>query len=117
MKSVKFISTHTPLVLNDGTEWRPSAALVAEYVRLYPGVDVKQQFNEMRAWCLSNPKKRKTHRGIKRFVNSWLSGEQDKASRVRRYPADNRKTSTADYMQQTSGWYKESEGGDKNVAR
>lgn len=36
------------LILNDGTEWKPNAALVAEYVRLYPNVDVKQQFNEMR---------------------------------------------------------------------
>lgn len=66
------------LILNDGSEWRPTEALFAEYVRLYPNVDVKQQFNEMRGWCLSNPKKRKTKRGITRFVNSWLSREQDK---------------------------------------
>lgn len=69
------------LILNDGTEWKPSAALVAEYVRLYPNVDVKQQFNEMRSWCLSNPKKRKTKRGITRFVNSWLGREQDRGYR------------------------------------
>ncbi|MEH2957800.1 phage replisome organizer N-terminal domain-containing protein [Candidatus Merdisoma sp. JLR.KK006] len=66
------------LLLNDGTEWRPTEALFAEYVRLYPKVDVKQQFNEMRCWCLSNPQKRKTKKGIKRFVNSWLAREQDK---------------------------------------
>lgn len=69
------------LILNDGSEWRPSEALFAEYVRLYPNVDVKQQFNEMRGWCISNPPKRKTRRGITRFVNSWLSKEQDKGSR------------------------------------
>lgn len=66
------------LILNDGSEWRPTSALFAEYVRLYPNVDVKQQFNVMRSWCLSNPKKRKTKRGITRFVNSWLAREQDK---------------------------------------
>ena len=66
------------LILNDGSEWRPTEALFAEYVRLYPNVDVKQQFNVMRGWCISNPKKRKTRRGITRFVNSWLSKEQDK---------------------------------------
>lgn len=66
------------VILNDGTEWRPDQALFAEYVRLYPNVDVKQQFNEMRGWCLSNPAKRKTPRGIKRFVNGWLSREQDR---------------------------------------
>lgn len=74
------------LVLNDGSKWRPTEALFAEYVRLYPNVDVKQQFNVMRSWCLSNPKKRKTRRGITRFVNSWLAREQDKGYRR---PADN----------------------------
>lgn len=66
------------LVLNDGMEWRPTEALFAEYVRLYPNVDVKQQFNVMRGWCISNPKKRKTRRGITKFVNTWLAKEQDK---------------------------------------
>ena len=61
------------VILNDGTEWRPDQALFAEYVRLYPNVDVKQQFNEMRGWCLSNRAKRKTRKGVKRFVNYWLS--------------------------------------------
>lgn len=65
------------LILNDRTEWRPTQALFAEYVRLYPNVDVKQQFNEMRGWCISNPAKCKTRRGIKRFVNGWLAREQD----------------------------------------
>lgn len=69
------------VILNDGTEWRPDQALFAEYVRLYPNVDVKQQFNEMRGWCLSNPAKRKTKRGITRFVNSWLSRQQDRGAK------------------------------------
>lgn len=69
------------LILNDGSEWRPTEALFAEYVRLYPNVNVNQQFCVMRSWCLSNPKKRKTKRGITRFVNSWLAREQDKGYR------------------------------------
>ena len=69
------------LILNDGSEWKPTEALFAEYVRLYPNVDVKQQFNEMRGWCLSNPAKRKTRRGITRFVNSWLSRQQDRGAK------------------------------------
>lgn len=66
------------VILNDGTEWRPDKALFAEYVRLYPNVDVERQFNEMRGWCISNPSKRKTMRGVKRFVNGWLSRAQDR---------------------------------------
>ncbi len=81
------------LVLNDDSEWRPSESLFAEYVRLYPNVDVKQQFNVMRAWCISNRPKRKTRRGITRFVNSWLAREQDKGYRP---PNNNQNSSQND---------------------
>lgn len=69
--------------LNDGTEWECSVDDYEEYIRLYPAVDVKKAFRDMRAWSLSNPSKRKTHRGIRRFVNSWLSKEQDKPENQR----------------------------------
>ena len=68
------------IILNDGSEWCPSKSLYAEYVRLYENVDIKQQFRAMRAWCISNPKKRKTKGGVTRFVNNWLMKEQDKGS-------------------------------------
>ena len=64
--------------LNDGSDWRPTMTLYAEYVRLYPNVDVKQQFRAMRAWCLANPTKQKTRRGIKKFVGGWLDREQNR---------------------------------------
>lgn len=66
-----------PITLNDGTEWKCPLADYEEYSRLYPGVDIDNAFREMRAWCNSNPTKRKTARGIKRFVNGWLSRQQD----------------------------------------
>lgn len=66
-----------PITLNDGTEWMCPLADYEEYKRLYPAVDIDNAFREMRAWCNSNPTKRKTSRGIKRFVNGWLSRQQD----------------------------------------
>lgn len=63
--------------LNTGEEWRPTISQYDEYCRLYPGVDITAQFRSMRAWCLSNPTKRKTRSGVTRFVNSWLSKEQN----------------------------------------
>ncbi len=103
------------LILNDGSEWRPTDALFAEYVRLYPNVDVKQQFNVMRSWCLSNPKKRKTRRGITRFVNSWLAREQDKGYRR---PADNssyqQRQSESGYSQDTLNRIANESRGDLN---
>ena len=32
----------------------------------------------MRGWLMANPDRRKTKRGISRFINNWLSREQDK---------------------------------------
>ena len=65
--------------LNDGTEWRPTTEEFNEYVRLYPSVDIKQQFASMRGWSLGNPTRKKTAGGVKRFVTSWLGKEQDRS--------------------------------------
>ena len=43
-------------------------------------VDIMQELRNMKGWCNSNPTKRKTKRGILRFINGWLSREQDKPS-------------------------------------
>lgn len=67
--------------LNNGSEWKPTSAEYDEFVRLYPAVDIQAEFRKMRGWSISNPAKRKTKNGVKRFVNSWLSREQDKGSK------------------------------------
>jgi transcription elongation factor Elf1 len=64
--------------LNDGSGWRPSLKDFEEWQRIYPNVDVSREIERMRQWCLSNPSKRKTKRGIRRFVTNWLDGEQNK---------------------------------------
>jgi len=46
--------------------------------RDFPGVDVVQQLRSMRAWLDANPTRRKTERGMRRFVVSWLSKSQDR---------------------------------------
>ena len=66
------------LPLNDKTEYPIIAKEVKEWSALYPAVDVMQELREMRGWLLANPEKRKTRRGILRFVIGWLSREQDK---------------------------------------
>lgn len=65
------------LTLNTGEEYPVTQALVDEYSKLYPAVDVMKAFRDMRGWCISNKNKRKTKNGILRFVNTWLSKEQD----------------------------------------
>lgn len=66
------------LTLNDKSEYPISYSKVDEYRELYPAVDVEQQLRNMKGWLDANPTKRKTKRGIDRFINGWLSKEQDK---------------------------------------
>ena len=68
--------------LTSGEEWRPSKSEYGEYCRLYPSVDVVTEFRKMRAWSLSNPKKQKTIRGVRKFVNNWLSNAQDRGKKA-----------------------------------
>lgn len=67
------------LPLVDGTDFEISVETATELSGLYPAVDVEQQLRSMRGWLLANPKNRKTEAGIMRFVNSWLSREQNSA--------------------------------------
>lgn len=67
------------LPLVDGSDFPIAQETVDELSGLYPAVDVDQQLRNMRGWLLANPKNRKTKAGIMRFVNSWLSREQNQA--------------------------------------
>lgn len=68
------------LPLKDGTEYEVTETYVEELKAAYPGKDLDNEFNRMRAWLISNPSKQKTGRGIKRFINGWLSRDAKKAS-------------------------------------
>lgn len=65
------------LPLNDGTDYPVSQEQCHEWAGLYPAVDVIQQLRNMRGWLDSNPSRRKTERGINRFITSWLAKDQD----------------------------------------
>jgi hypothetical protein len=66
------------LPCSSGPDFQVTEAHVAEFRGLYPAVDVLQEFRGMRGWLIANTKQRKTHGGMMRFINSWLSKEQDK---------------------------------------
>ena len=66
------------LILNTGAEYPVTQSKIDEWQELYPAVDVMQTLKTAKAWCINNPKKRKTKTGILRFLNNWLAKEQDK---------------------------------------
>lgn len=62
----------TAIQLKDGTFVEPDQEQLIKWERLYPNIDVYQEINAMVGWCDANPSRRKTKRGINRFINSWL---------------------------------------------
>ncbi|WP_457659675.1 hypothetical protein [Sinorhizobium medicae] len=65
---------------------------VAEWSEAFPAVNVRQQLAAMRSWLNANPKNRKTSKGMKRFVVSWLSREQDRGAPRQQSPPVQQKT-------------------------
>lgn len=57
--------------------------LVEELERSYPVLDVRMELVRMDQWLRANPEKRKTPRGARRFINTWLSSAADR-ERMRR---------------------------------
>lgn len=76
---VKFIDVQ--LILNDKSLYIPTQEEVDHWIKLYAGVKVFTELKKMQGWLESHPTKRKTKRGIKSFITSWLSRAQDKSFR------------------------------------
>lgn len=65
------------LILNDKSLHDVFQSDIDGWAELYPAVDIMQELKKMKGWLESNPTKRKTKRGISRFINSWLARTQD----------------------------------------
>ena len=72
------------LPLNDKTDYQITQAEIDHWQDLYPAVDIMAELRKMKGWCEGNPAKRKTRRGIVRFVNTWLAREQDRGGSRKR---------------------------------
>jgi hypothetical protein len=78
-----FIELPTNRFESNGEEVPIYEPFVEEMQRLYPAVDVPEQLRFMRGWLVSNPGHRKTRTGMKRFINGWLSRQQDRGGAPR----------------------------------
>lgn len=70
------------LILNDKTFHPVYQVDIERWGELYPAVDVLSQLRSMAGWCEANTQKRKTKSGISRFINSWLSKEQNRGGNL-----------------------------------
>jgi len=70
-----------PLALEmvSGEPWIVPAGDCVAWAEAYPGVNVLQQLLQMREWLKANPQNRKTAKGMRRFIVSWLGRAQDRS--------------------------------------
>jgi len=66
--------------LKDGTEYQVTPDQIKTFLTAYPDVDLESEFLKITAWCKTNDEKLKTRRGSPRFLNNWISREQEKAA-------------------------------------
>lgn len=63
----------TALICKTGTDYEVKQEDIIDWQRTYKAIDVDHELDRMRQWLDANPSKRKTERGMKRFINAWLS--------------------------------------------
>jgi hypothetical protein len=78
------------LLLKGGEEYLIDGVELRMFEESYPQVDVQKELGKMAAWCLANPQKRKTMRGIKRFVVAWLNRAPEKRKVVTQFAASHK---------------------------
>lgn len=66
-----------PTVGQGGTVWRLRRAQVDEWQAAFPNLDVLAECRKALAWINANPGRRKTVRGMPKFLVSWLSRAVD----------------------------------------
>lgn len=74
-----------PVVGLEAKEWELSSEKLAEYEEAFPDMDVILVAKRARQWLVDNPRKRKTPRGMPKFLGAWIERQQNSG----RYPIRN----------------------------
>lgn len=67
--------------LSDGSDYLVPASLAGDLKAAFPLVELHVELAKARAWCVTNADKRKTRRGVAKFLNSWMARAQDTAAK------------------------------------
>lgn len=91
------------LPLTDGSMYNVPTDKVQMWVETFPGVNVMAELKKMYAWLDSNPRRKKTRRGIEKFIYGWLERAQNSGrSQLGKEPLDN-------YAEGMKGWMDQNE--------
>lgn len=77
------VSHDSPFSLpcEDGSEFTYDDIFIAAARKAYPLTSIEKEVTKARAWLEGNPAKKKTRRGMKKFLNGWLSRAQGDAEK------------------------------------
>ena len=65
------------MVLEDDSFYDVLPDKLSMWQRAYPDLDVERELYQMASWCNANPTRRKTRRGLEKFINGWLNRSQN----------------------------------------
>ena len=72
----------------DVREWPLVQSKIDEYRESFPGINVEAECRKARQWCIDNPTKRKTFKGMPKFLSGWMGRAQDNLRLSPRNSAD-----------------------------
>lgn len=69
-----------PCVGSGEAGWPLYAEKVSEWATTYPGIDINAEVRKAYQWIIDNPTRRKTARGMTKYLNGWLERAQNRGS-------------------------------------
>lgn len=106
-----------PTIGPDGPSWRLRRVQVDEWRATYPGVDVLAECRRALAWVKANPGRRKTAKGMPKFLVSWLSRAVDSGRVTLEPPSDSAPVAPkVDWFEECKRLHNSSCGGQWNHA-
>lgn len=71
-----------PVVGADGPQWSLTQGWIDEWRALFTDLDVLAQCRAALAWITASPTRRKTAKGMPRFLVGWLTRSNDRGGRI-----------------------------------
>lgn len=62
----------------EGEEYPVTQSQIDEWQEVYPAVNCLAETKQAKLWLKANPSKRKTYGGMAKFLNGWMSRQQNK---------------------------------------
>jgi hypothetical protein len=87
-----------PCVGPDGGEWRLRRTQVDEWRGHFPALEVEAECRKAHAWIQANPGRRKTRRGMPKFLVGWLMRATDGGRAVAKTASPDQKSSGLAYQ-------------------